>query len=96
MIIGRTEDFNLQQNTLIARTKKIFDNGNFETQILAASFRNPNQIELAMSQGADVLTIPPSSLKMLFDNPLTNGSLKDFENAWKTINEEDKRTYDNY
>lgn len=96
MILGRTEDFNLPQNSLISRTRKIFDNNNFDTQLLAASFRNPNQIELAMSQGADVLTIPPSSLNMLFDNPLTNGGLKDFANAWKTINEDDKKTYDNY
>jgi len=96
MIIGRSEDFNLYQSSLIKRTKAIFENNNFNTKILGASFRNPQQIELAMSQGADVLTIPPSSLSMLFNNPLTNGGLQDFEDAWKTIDEEDKKTYDYY
>lgn len=96
MIIGRSEDFNLYQSTLIKRTKAIFENNNFNTKILGASFRNPQQIESAMSQGADVLTIPPSSLSMLFNNPLTNVGLQDFEDAWKTIDEEDKKTYDYY
>jgi len=96
MILGRSEDFNLQQSSLIKRTRAIFEHNSFDTKILGASFRNPQQIELAMSQGADVLTIPPNSLSMLFNNPLTNGGLKDFEDAWKTINDNDKKTYDNF
>lgn len=96
LILGRTEDFNLQQKTLISRTKKIFDIHNFKTKILGASFRNPQQVELAMSQGADVLTIPPSTLNMVFSNPLTNSGLIDFNNAWDKIENSYKDSYDKF
>jgi len=94
MILGRTDDFNLQQSSLIERTKKIFINSKTETKILAASFRSPHQVELAMAQGADVLTIPPSTMDMVFNNPLTLSGLGDFANAWKKLSQKDRDQYE--
>ncbi len=94
MILGRTDDFNLQQSDLVLRTKKIFTNLETKTKILAASFRSPHQVELAMSQGADVLTIPPKTLEMALENPLTNSGLGDFSKAWDGLTKEDRSKYD--
>lgn len=93
MIMGRTDDFNLQQPSLIERTKKIFINMNAKAKILGASFRTPHQVELAMSQGADILTIPPQTLEMLFNNPLTKTGLADFKTSWETL---DLKVRENY
>ncbi len=93
MIMGRTEDFNLQQSSLISRTRKIFDNYSIKTKILGASFRNPVQVEYALSQGADILTIPPTTIDMIFENPLTKVGLIDFNTAWETINEKNRDDY---
>jgi len=69
-------------------------NSKTETKILAASFRSPHQVELAMAQGADVLTIPPSTMDMVFNNPLTLSGLGDFANAWKKLSQKDRDQYE--
>ena len=52
MILGRSDDFNLKlQQTLIKRTRKIFDKHSLDNKILAASLRNPFHVELAMEAG---------------------------------------------
>ena len=94
MILGRSDDFNLNQQTLIKRTRKIFDKHSLDNKILAASLRNPFHVELAMRQGADILTIPPSTIEMLFDNPLTNSGSGDFKKMWLNLSEQDRQDYD--
>ena len=94
MILGRSDDFNLNQKSLIKRTRKIFDKHNLDNKILAASLRNPFHVELAMKQGADILTIPPSTIEMLFDNPITNSGSSDFKKMWLNLSEKDRQGYD--
>lgn len=94
MIIGRTDDFNLNQHSLIKRTKEIFDIHSLDNKILAASLRNPVQVESALNQGADILTIPPSTIELIFNNPLTSTGLTDFKNMWFNLSEKDREEYD--
>lgn len=93
MIIGRTEDFNLQQSDLIKRTKDVLRDSN--TKILAASFRNPRQLEIAVSHNPDAITVPHNTLLMALDNPISNSGLKDFEKKWKGISQDFKKEYEN-
>ena len=44
---------------LIEEIRTIYDNYDFDTQILAASIRTPNHVKLAAMAGADVATVPP-------------------------------------
>jgi transaldolase len=81
--IGRLDDINLEGMELIHQIRTIYDNYNFDTQILAASIRSPNHVTQAALAGADVATIPPAVIKKLADHPLTKSGLENFVKDWK-------------
>jgi transaldolase len=80
--IGRLDDIGLDGMELIADIRQIYDNYQFETQILTASIRSVNHVATAAKIGADVATIPPSVLKKLADHPLTDKGLDAFLSDW--------------
>ena len=63
---------------LIEEIRQIFDNYAFETEILAASIRNPMHIINCAKVGADVMTGPLSAIISLAKHPLTDSGLKKF------------------
>jgi len=81
--IGRLDDININGMDLIADIRRIFDNYDFETQILAASIRTLNHVREAALIGADVATVPTSTLKALVKHPLTDKGLDTFVADWK-------------
>lgn len=82
--LGRLDDINLDGMQLISDIRVIYDNYDFNTQILAASIRSPNHVSDAALAGADVATIPPGVLKKLADHPLTDKGLDAFVKDWKS------------
>jgi transaldolase len=81
--IGRLDDINLDGMQLIQDIRTIFDNYDFETEILAASIRSANHVSEAALAGADVATCPPGVLKSLASHPLTDKGLEGFLKDWK-------------
>ncbi len=81
--IGRLDDINLEGMDLIRDIRHIYDNYNFETEILAASIRSANHVTQAALAGADVATIPPAVIYKLADHPLTKSGLEAFVKDWK-------------
>ncbi|MCB8840690.1 fructose-6-phosphate aldolase [Aurantimonas sp. VKM B-3413] len=81
--IGRLDDINLDGMQLIADIRRIYDNYEFETEILAASIRTMNHVREAALIGADVCTVPPATLKGLVKHPLTDKGLDQFLADWK-------------
>ncbi|MCP5074993.1 MAG: fructose-6-phosphate aldolase, partial [Rhodobacteraceae bacterium] len=57
--IGRLDDVNIDGMELIEEIRAIYDNYEFETELLAASLRTPNHVKDCAIAGADVATIPP-------------------------------------
>ncbi len=51
--IGRLDDIHLDGMDLIAEIRQIYDNYDFDTNILAASIRSPNHVKDAALIGAD-------------------------------------------
>jgi len=84
--IGRLEDINEDGLGLIKSIRSIYDQFNFETQILAASIRNQNHIVRCAELGADVVTAPYSILVQMFDHPLTTKGLEQFLADHKRLN----------
>ncbi|WP_068311417.1 fructose-6-phosphate aldolase [Polycladidibacter hongkongensis] len=80
--IGRLDDINIEGMDLIAEIRQIFDNYGFGTEILAASIRTANHVKDCALVGADVATIPPSTLKGLVKHPLTDKGLEAFMQDW--------------
>jgi transaldolase len=80
--LGRLDDINLDGMELIENIRQIYDNYNFETEILAASIRTPNHVTQAALAGADVATMPPAVIRKLADHPLTNAGIENFVKDW--------------
>jgi transaldolase len=80
--LGRLDDINLDGMELIENIRQIYDNYNFETEILAASIRTPNHVTQAALAGADVATMPPAVIRKLADHPLTNAGIDNFVKDW--------------
>ena len=68
---------------LIADIVQIYDNYDFDTQVLAASIRHPMHIVDCALAGADVATIPFKVIKQLVQHPLTDKGLDAFLSDWK-------------
>ena len=84
--IGRLDDISFNGLDLISEIRTIYDNYNFETQILAASVRHPIHFKEVALEGADAVTLPYSIFSMLFKHPQTDlGLAKFLEDAKKII-----------
>lgn len=81
--VGRLDDINLEGMDLIADIRQIYDNYDFDTNILVASVRTPNHIREAALIGADFATAPPAVLKSLVKHPLTDKGIEGFLADWK-------------
>lgn len=76
--IGRIDDSNWDGVDLIEQIADIYAMQGFETQVLAASIRNPLHIVKCAEVGADVCTCPLSSILGLLRHPLTDIGLAKF------------------
>lgn len=76
--VGRLDDISYDGMALIAQIRDIFDNYLFETEILAASIRNPVHIIKCAEIGADVVTAPLKAITALLNHPLTDKGLAQF------------------
>ena len=76
--VGRLDDMNQDGIELIHQIRHIYDNYQYETQILAASIRSALHIVKCAEAGADVVTCPLSSINGLFHHPLTDKGLAQF------------------
>jgi transaldolase len=81
--VGRLDDINIDGMEIIRDVRQIYDNYDFDTEILAASIRSPNHVKEAALIGADIVTAPPAVLKALAKHPLTDKGLDLFLADWK-------------
>jgi transaldolase len=76
--VGRVDDISWDGIDLIAQIVNIYQNYDVETQVLAASIRNPLHIVQCAEVGADVVTCPLSAILGLLKHPLTDIGLQQF------------------
>ncbi|MBK6731382.1 MAG: fructose-6-phosphate aldolase [Bacteroidetes bacterium] len=76
--IGRIDDINWDGIKLIDQIVTIYNIYGYDTEVLAASIRNPLHIVRCAEVGADVVTCPLSSIMGLFKHPLTDIGLAQF------------------
>lgn len=84
--IGRLDDVSTDGLNLIDEIRLIYDNYQFETQILAASVRHTMHILQCAKIGADVITAPLSAIVGLMKHPLTDSGLAQFLSDYKKGN----------
>jgi transaldolase len=80
--VGRHDDIGFDGMEIISDIRIIYDNYDFETQILVASIRHPVHVLQSAKIGADVITAPPAVIRQLVKHPLTDRGLESFAADW--------------
>ena len=80
--VGRLDDIGADGMGLIGEICEIYANYNYQTQVLVASIRSPMHVVEAARIGAHVATMPPKTLRQLYQHPLTDKGLKAFLDDW--------------
>ena len=83
--IGRLDDISHVGMDLVDQIITIFDNYEFDAEIIVASIRNPVHVLEAALLGADIATIPFSVLEQLTKHPLTDIGIERFLADWKKV-----------
>ena len=81
--VGRLDDIGQAGIELIGDIRMIYDQYDFDTQILVASVRHPMHVVEAAKLGADVMTAPPKIIWQLFKHPLTDAGIASFLADWQ-------------
>jgi transaldolase len=76
--IGRLDDVSTDGMKLIEEIVQIYDNYEYETEVLVASVRHPMHVVEAALLGADVVTMPYGVISRLIQHPLTDIGLQKF------------------
>ncbi len=86
--IGRLDDIGHTGMDLIKEIKQIFQNYDFNTEILVASIRHPQHVVDAAKIGADIVTVPGAVLGKMLTHTLTDKGLKAFLADWEKLKSE--------
>ncbi len=81
--LGRLDDISSDGVELIREIEEIFDKSDIETQIIAASIRNPLHVTECARAGADIATVPYSVIVQMTKHPLTDAGIIKFQEAEK-------------
>jgi transaldolase len=83
--VGRLDDIGTNGMALIHEIVEIFDNYDFDTEVLVASCRHPMHVIESARMGADIATCPPAVIDQLFNHPLTTSGLEKFLKDWEKV-----------
>ena len=76
--VGRLDDIHHVGMAVIEQIVTIYDNYDFDTEVLVASIRSPLHVQEAAMLGADVATCPPKIIWQMMKHPLTDSGLEKF------------------
>ena len=82
--VGRLDDINQDGMIIIRELAEIFSLYNIETEVLAASIRNPLHMTQCAMAGAHVATLPFKILQQMVHHPLTDKGIVQFKKDWAT------------
>lgn len=83
--LGRLDDISMPGIDLIYDITEIFQMHNIETEIIAASVRNPIHVIDCAKAGADIATVPYKVLEQMTKHPLTDQGIAKFQADHKAV-----------
>lgn len=83
--LGRLDDISMPGIDLIYDITEIFQIHNIETEIIAASVRNPIHVIDCAKAGADIATVPYKVLEQMTKHPLTDQGIAKFQADYKAV-----------
>ena len=83
--LGRLDDISVRGVDLINEIAQIFEVAGIETEIIAASIRNPIHITDCALAGADIATVPYKVIEQMTHHPLTDAGIKKFQEDYIAV-----------
>lgn len=83
--LGRLDDISMPGIDLIEEITEIFGMHDINTQIIAASIRNPIHVIDCARAGADIATIPYKVLVQMTKHPLTDQGIEKFKKDYEAV-----------
>ena len=83
--LGRLDDISTPGIDLIRTISEIFAVHDIDTEIIAASVRNPIHVIDCAVAGADIATVPPAVIKQMIKHPLTDQGIAKFQADYKAV-----------
>ncbi len=83
--LGRLDDISMPGIDLIQDITEIFQMHGIETEIIAASIRNPIHVIDCAKAGADIATVPYKVLEQMTKHPLTDQGIEKFQADYKAV-----------
>ena len=83
--LGRLDDISTTGINLIEDIVTIFDNYGLDTEIIAASVRNPIHVTDCALAGAHIATVPYKVIEQMTKHPLTDQGIAKFQADYKAV-----------
>ena len=83
--LGRLDDISVRGVDLIREIAEIFAVSDIDTQIIAASIRNPIHVTDCALAGADIATVPYSVIEQMTKHPLTDIGIAKFQKDYEAV-----------
>lgn len=83
--LGRLDDISTPGIDLICDITEIFQMHNIQTEIIAASVRNPIHVIDCAKAGADIATVPYGVIEQMTKHPLTDQGIEKFQADYKAV-----------
>lgn len=83
--LGRLDDISQPGIDLIRQIADMFAVAGIETQIIAASVRNPIHVTDCALAGADIATVPYKVIEQMTKHPLTDQGIAKFQADYKAV-----------
>ena len=83
--LGRLDDISQPGIELIRQISEIFDIYGYDTEIIAASIRNPIHVTDCALAGADIATIPYKVIEQMTKHPLTDQGIEKFQADYRAV-----------
>lgn len=83
--LGRLDDISTDGLNLIEEIMDIFDNYDYDTEVIAASVRHPMHVVECARLGCDIGTVPYKVFKQMLHHPLTDSGIERFLKDWESV-----------
>ena len=83
--VGRLDDISMPGIDLIRTIREIFRQYDLNTEIIAASVRNPVHVTDCALAGADIATVPYDVIAQMVKHPLTDAGIAKFQEDYRKV-----------
>jgi len=85
IVLSRLDAIANESDLLVEDAAVIKANYGFETEIIAGSMKTQNHVLACLRAGVDIVTIPESLFLQMFNHPLTDIALAQFDKDWARV-----------